>query len=166
MKYARKIQIGTEFRLCDVVAIPPPRQADPQAWLAKQFPTLSDWFELLEDVGNGAVEQPDGSFAQPIIPPRSRPRVYEWGDFNKFLMGLLNPNGRAKLQTILETARDFSGTDNAAKDTRSFYTWFVGSTTFTKDETAEMLQILVDASILTAPQRTAVLNNWAETTIL
>ena len=165
MKYARKIQVGAEFRLCDVVAIPAQHQSAPRAWLTKQFPTLSDWFELLQDVGNGAVEQPDGSFAQPVIPPRTKPHVYEWADFNKFLVGLLNPNGRAKLQTILETARDFAGSSNDAKNTRSFYTWFVGSTTFTKDETAEMLQILVDALILTDSQRTAVLNNWAETTL-
>lgn len=162
MKYARKLQYGAEFRLCDVVRIPAAHETDPPAWLAKQFPGYTGWFELLQDVGNGAVEQPDGSFVQPGIPAPTHPIVYKWDAFNRYLINKLDPNGRAKLQALLEAARDFVGVDNTAKNTRSFYTWYVGTTEFEKTETAEMLQILVDATIITSGQRTAVLNTWAE----
>lgn len=166
MKYARKAQYGSETRLVDVVRILPQHQADPDAWLAKQFPGYTGWFQLMQDVSNGAVEQLDGSFTQPSVAASAKPIVYRWDTFNKYLIGLLNPNGRAKLQTILESARDFAGTDSPAKLTRSFYTWFVGTTEFEKDETAEMLQYLVDSSIVTVQQRTAVLNGWAEKPVL
>lgn len=70
MKYALKVQAGSEVRLRDVVNILPQHQADPLAWLAKQFPGYVGWFRLMqEECGNGAVEQPDGSFVQPVIPP-------------------------------------------------------------------------------------------------
>lgn len=70
MKYARKVLVGAEFRLLDVVEIPNPLPswaADAPAFLAKQFPTLNNWFVLNEDVGNGAVEQGNGSFVQPVV---------------------------------------------------------------------------------------------------
>lgn len=73
MKYARKIPVGAEYRLQDVVDILPQHQGDPLTFLAKQFPGLTGWFLLQQDVGNGAVEQQNGSFVQPVIPPPAPP---------------------------------------------------------------------------------------------
>ena len=70
MKYATKKQYGAQWRLHEVVQIPP-GVVDVPAWLAVMFRHVpaQDWFQLMQDCGNGAVEQPDGSFQQPAIPP-------------------------------------------------------------------------------------------------
>lgn len=116
-----------------------------------------------DDTMSGATDNGDGTYTNPpAIPAPTHPIVYKWDAFNRYLINKLDPNGRAKLQALLEAARDFVGVDNTAKNTRSFYTWYVGTTEFEKTETAEMLQILVDATIITSGQRTAVLNTWAE----
>ena len=121
----------------------------------------ANWIVVPDSAIHGAKDNGDGTYTNPVAPVLMRPIVYTWDGFNKYLIGRLNLNGRAKLQAVLESARDFVGTDNAAKNTRGFYTWFVGTTEFEKEETAEMLQYLVDAAIILARQRDAVLNNWA-----
>lgn len=76
MKYARKHDYGSETRLIDVVEIPdplPPWAQDVSAFLTKMFPGYTGWFLLEQDVGNGAVEQLDGTFEQPAIPAPVEP---------------------------------------------------------------------------------------------
>ena len=85
--------------------------------------------------------------------------------FTAYLIGLLDANeetGRAKLQAILEAAAAKTGTTDNDKLTRNFPRWFDTTDAFTKTDVGKKLTPLVTSNIITAPQRTAVLNNWPE----
>lgn len=115
---------------------------------------------------DGDVVRIDGKIEQRwttlAAPPAPTPRVFDWGGFKDYLVGLLGggDTGTAALQTIVEAARDHAGTATNDKLTRYFYTWFTGSTVFTKAETALRLVPLVATLVVTQNQANAVASNW------
>ena len=84
-----------------------------------------------------------------VNPPASvlPPKTLDWATLNNYLIGLLGTGdiGAAALQTLLEAARDTTGTTSGAKLTRYFYTWYLGQTQFTKTETVARMQNHVPA---------------------
>jgi hypothetical protein len=101
-------------------------------------------------------------YLTPAVAVPSAPRVFDWAGMNAYLVGLLGGGdaGTAALQALLEAARDRVGTTANDKLTRYFYTWFLGSTSFTKADTAARLVALVATSVVTQNQANAVATNW------
>ncbi len=150
--------------IVDVVDVPSPLPnwaIDDATFLAKLFPNINGWVVLTSNLGNGAIDQGEGNYVQPSITMPAVYKMLSWAECNTYLIGLLGGGdiGTAALQTILETANTHAGSLTADKLIRHFYTWFVGSTSFSREDMAVKLGYLVPA-VITAGQATAVANSW------
>lgn len=165
MKYAIKKSYGAQTRIVEVVSIPPVLPAwalNVDAFLYKMYPGYSGWFQLMDDVGNGAVEQPDGSFVNPNVPNTKPPAVLNKRELRKLITTVFGGNGgaAAKLQTYIDAAEADTDTTNAAKIRRLALETLKTENEFTKSDADDLMTGLQ----FSAQDKNGVLMAWPEST--
>lgn len=133
-----------------------------QAVVASHEPLIGQYYVQLQSYDTSVLGRTWNGAS--FDPRPTRPVPMTWEAFNNYLLGLLATDvivGQSKLQDILEKCRDFTGTTDQARQTRYFYTFFVGQTNFTKTGVSDAM-VNVATTCITPAQKNAVSNNWPE----
>lgn len=160
MKYARPVVVGDQTRLTDVVDIPEPLPfgGDVDGFLAIMFPTVKGFVKVADDAMSGAVQQPDGSYTNPIIPaPPPQPKLLSKTAFQDYAVSQLGGGmvGMGRFTDIMDATRD-----SASSAVRFAFARYEAADVFEKTNTATLTAIMVSAAVMTADERTAIIDNW------
>lgn len=160
MKYG----IPVNGRVTEPVCIPPSKEADPLAWLAKQFPGYSGWVPVSEDCVPGATYNGPGDSTNPPMPaPPVVPATLSKTAFMDLCETAFGggTTGRARFGKIIKACA--ASTDD---EVRFVYERYQGALTFDKTKVFGFFTLLINKGVglvdpaVSTTERTAVNNGW------
>lgn len=155
-------------RVTEPVFIPRINEADPESWLALQFPTLSGWVPVSEDAVPGTIANGDGTFSNPTN-TKQTPVVFDSADWKGYAYGVLGAiaapagneleqlaAGMRRYGAILKVAR--ASTDEG---TIAALDQYDDATNYRKDKVVIFLGFLnADNKIVTDAEFEAIVGSW------
>jgi len=130
-----------------------------QSWTVSEVPAGTQ---------HGAKPNGDGTYTNPANPQPQADVVFDKADFKEYCYGVLGamalPNGTAqqKLEAGLARFGEIIMAADASTNPSVFaaFDQYSDATSYRKDRVSLFLSVLVNASIVTAQEYTAVTDNW------